>query len=120
MDNMIQNKFDEGIYMILESPTTHEIFITLKFENRNMLFASLIDKVFEYKHDNEEAGENMMNILTQSPYCLSMVLEENDELKDYIDLARGNLQDNEIDYILFHNEVKQFTDKLKDIGDDEL
>ena len=120
MDNMIQNRFDEGIYMILESPTTHEIFITLKFENRNMLFASLVEKVFEYKQDNEEAGEYAMNILTKSPYYLGMVLTDKKKLKEYVATARENLQDKEMNYILFHNEVKQFTKKLKGRGDKEL
>ena len=76
IQNMIENEFDEGIYKVLESPVSHEIFITLKFEARNKLFASLVEKALEYKEKNEKAGENIMNILTQSPYCLGMVLVE--------------------------------------------
>ena len=120
IQNMIENEFDEGIYKILESPVTHEIFITLKFEERNKLFASLAEKVLEYKEDHGEAGENIMNILTQSPYCLGMVLVDKKEHKDYIALARENLQDNEMNYILFHDEVQPFTEKLLAVGDKKL
>ena len=45
---------------------------------------------------------------------------KNKEYKDYIAQARENLQDNEMNYILFHNEVQQFTEKLQNIGDKKL
>ena len=120
IDSLIDNEFHEGIYTILESKFTHEIFLTLKFEKRQVLLNSLAEKALIYSDDHGEEGKAILTILSTSPFCINMILATEEQLKKYISIARGNLQDNEMNYILFHNEVAAYSEKLKEFEDKKL
>lgn len=118
-DLIVEDEWDAGLKALLESATTHEIFIALRFDNRNELFGKLLAFAREHTNGDGEGDDDepwvtwdVLGALSKSPYCLSMVFQQDAALSAAVKTASEQFQDSEFHSVIFMGEVDRFVAAL--------
>lgn len=117
---MIECEWVAGLKNFMEARVTHEIFIALPLAQRMQVFDRIVDIAHEIEEEDDTRKEYLYDILSQSPYCLCMVLSKDNTLLPYIKRARGYFQESEFHYIIFRKEVDDYVAKLTELKDQQL
>lgn len=113
---LIEIEWDEGLKALLESPTSHEIYISLPLENE--IFPRLLEQATEAREEDGKAENDLMTCLTKSPYCINMAVVKDKKLAEDVKLAKQNLQDQELNVLILRGDVPKYQKLLKDAGDE--
>lgn len=120
IEHIVDNKWVKGIASFLESHESHELFKSLKYEERDEVMQHLINLAGELEKEDEETSKYMFETLAKSPYCIVFALVKKKNLKEYVEKARENLHESQMNCILLHNEADKYIDELNKNGDDKL
>jgi hypothetical protein len=128
LNKLIDAEWMEGLKIFMKAKVSHEIFISLPFSDKNKLFDNIlkiVEDIEDEGDDDSDDEENQMKkflleAITESPYCMGMILYSEPNLKEHIKKAKGNFKDNEFHYIVFKDEVKNYTNKFDENKDENL